>query len=211
MTTNDKWSKANPFNPSQTQKSSKTKDESSSSLSPNNILEEFEKLRTIATIKASDMTSTILSANVYEKTNNTVITELKHDSEIVKEELRIMYEQLETQFDEMKKDFNTSISIESFDEFTSFDDFYTQFKDFTLFINDSSDDIDELFETAFTYKDELHNNQLFIFLAAHLAHEHKHQHVKDDLPKKLPCGHQIQLDDTPNFCPTCGKPTKEKP
>lgn len=37
-----------------------------------------------------------------------------------------MYEQLETQFDEMKKDFNTSISIEPFDGFnSSFDDFYT--------------------------------------------------------------------------------------
>lgn len=211
MTTNDKWSKAIPFDRSKTNKSSKTKDESSSSLSPNNILEEFEKLRTIAALKASDMASTILSVNIYEKTNNTVITELKRDSKVVKDEFKIMYDQLETQFDEMKKDFNTSISIESFDGFTSFDDFYEQFKEFTLFINDSSNDIDEIFETAFNHKDELHDNQLFAFLAAHLAHEHKHQHLKEDLPQKLPCGHQIESDDMPNFCPTCGKPTKETP
>lgn len=211
MTTNDKWSKAIPFDPSQKNKSLKSKDEPSSSLSPNNILEEFEKLLTIAAIKASDMTSTILSASIYEKTNNTVITELKHDSEIVKDEIRMMYEQLKAQFDEMKKDFNTSISIESFDRFTSFNDFYEQFKEFTLFINDSSDDIEKLFETAFNHKDELHDNQLFAFLAAHLAHEHKHQHLKEDLPQTLPCGHQFESDDMPNFCPTCGKPTKETP
>ena len=74
-------------------------------------------------------------------------------------------------------------------------------------------DVSKLAKYAHEHGDQLNNNLLFISLAVHLDHEHRHQHIRSEMPISLPCGHELDptMIETTKFCPTCGKPTKEKP
>ena len=149
-----------------------------------------------------------MSRNIYNKTHNSCVTELKNNSLVIKAELSTMFTELQESFNDMT---NPKIT-ENIIGYNSFDDFYTDFRNFTLLLNQKfTSDIEDLKLVAEKYKDDLKNKPLFIFLALHLVHQHRHKHIYNEIPKSMPCGHKVIISVEPNFCPTCGKPTKETP
>lgn len=213
--TEHKWSKSKNFHelPQNTIEKNKKPFDDQMDLKSHSILEHLEMMQMQAAIESSYDLCKILTKNIYETENITIVKGFQTTNKRVKSEIHKMYSQLDEQYESLKKQVGTNgIINKTFSNFDSFDDFYDNFKEFTLSLEDNpSNDVSELATYAHKHGDQLNNNLLFISLAVHLVHEHKHQHIRNEMPISLPCGHQIQLDDTPNFCPTCGKPTKEKP
>ena len=213
--TEHKWSKSKNFHelPQNTIEKNKKKFDDQTDLKSHSILEHLEMMRMKSAINGAYDLCEKLTKKIYHQNNITIIQGFQKNNQNVKSEFNKMYSDLQKQYESLKKEIGVNnVTDKTFSSFDSFEDFYDNFTDFTLFLeNNPIDDVSELATYAHKHGDQLNNNLLFISLAVHLVHEHKHQHIRNEMPISLPCGHQIQLDDTPNFCPTCGKPTKEKP
>lgn len=208
-----KWSKSKNFhdlNQNTIEKNKKPFDDQMD-LNLHSILEHLEMMRMQSAINGAYDLCEKLTKKIYHQNNITVIQGFQTNNQNVKSELNKMYSDLQKQYESLKEEIGVNNIIEkTFSNFDSFEDFYENFKEFTLFLENNPIDDVELAAYAHEHGDQLNNNLLFISLAVHLVHEHKHQHIRSEMPISLPCGHELDptMIKTTKFCPTCGTQIK---
>lgn len=212
-----KWSKSKNLyeSPQKTIEKNKKQFDDQTDLNSHSILEHLEMMRMGLAIKGAYDLCEKLTKKIYHQNNITIIQGFQKNNQNVKSEFNKMYSDLQKQYESLKKEIGVNnVTDKTFSSFDSFEDFYDNFKDFTLFLeNNPINDVSKLATYAHKHGDQLNNNLSFISLAVHLVHEHRHQHIHNEMPISLPCGHKLDptMIETTKFCPTCGKPTKEKP
>lgn len=200
----DKWKLAKQAEEKQKKQRNFTVPEDDTDIDIDGAIKGFMEMRNELAQKLSIDIADTMCNNFYKQSKLTLVEAMVSEPDIAKQAVKQLYDHLTEESERVRKkhDFPISHNITGFD---TFDEFYDNFHGFILKVNDHSDDMDDIARFASKHTEMLNDEQLFLYIALHLVHEHKRRRIWKGRFITLECGHAVCDDVNINFCSTCGK------